>query len=260
EFFKTLGVELVVLIIVTLLFLRNLRTSLGPITILLLSTLFTVLPLAVFDQTINLFSLAGLCIAIGEIADATIVIVENCTAELSMHAYVTSEEKRGILIRSIASVAKPLLFSLLIILASFLPVFFLEEREARLFDPLAYGKTFAMVFSTVLTVFLLPVIVLWIFKGDTIVRQNFQESVAVRAYRGVLRSVIRYRYAFTTAGMLVLIPAAVQLTRFPKDFLPDVDEGAILYMPTTLPGLPNREAGWIVQQMDKKLKAFPEVD
>ena len=71
---------------------------------------------------------------------------------------------------------------------------------------------------------------------------------------------IRYRYAFTAAGMLVLIPAAVLLTRFPKDFLPDIDEGAILYMPTTLPGLPNREAGWIVQQMDKKLKAFPEVE
>ena len=71
---------------------------------------------------------------------------------------------------------------------------------------------------------------------------------------------IRYRYAFTAAGMLVLIPAAVLLTRFPKDFLPEIDEGSILYMPTTLPGLPNREAGWIVQQMDKKLKALPEVE
>jgi Cu(I)/Ag(I) efflux system membrane protein CusA/SilA len=260
QFFETLGIELVVLIAVTLLFLRNIRTAVGPIAILLLSTLFTVMPLVGFHQTINLFSLAGLAIAIGEIADATIVIVENCTAELSMRAPVSRTEKHEILVRSIASVAKPLLFSLLIILASFLPVFFLEEREARLFDPLAYSKTFAMAFSTLLTVFLLPLIVLWIFKRDTVVRQNFQESVAVRAYRSVLRSVIQYRYAFTAAGMLVLIPAAVLLTKFPKDFLPDVDEGAILYMPTTLPGLPNREAGWIVQQMDKKLKAFPEVE
>ena len=125
-----------------------------------------------------------------------------------MHGAVSRVEREEILIRSIASVAKPLLFSLLIILASFLPVFFLEQREARLFDPLAYSKTFAMAFSTLLT----------------------------------------------------LIPAAVLLTRFPKDFLPNVDEGAILYMPTTLPGLPNREAGWVVQQMDKKLKAFPEVE
>jgi len=117
-----------------------------------------------------------------------------------------------------------------------------------------------MAFSTLLTIFLLPVIVVWIFKRETVARRNFQESAAVRAYRTGLKAVIRYRYAFTTAGMLVLIPAAVLLTRFPKDFLPDVDEGSILYMPTTLPGLPNREAGWIVQQMDKKLKAFPEVE
>ena len=260
QFFETLGIELVVLIAVTLLFLRNIRTAVGPIAILLLSTLFTVMPLVGFNQTINLFSLAGLAIAIGEIADATIVIVENCTADLSMHAPVSRTDRQEILIRSIASVTKPLLFSLLIILASFLPVFFLEEREARLFDPLAYSKTFAMAFSTLLTLFLLPLIVLWIFKRDTIVRRNFQESAAVRAYRSVLRPVIRYRYAFTAAGMLALIPAAVLLTGFPKDFLPDVDEGAILYMPTTLPGLPNREAGWIVQQMDKKLKAFPEVE
>ena len=260
QFFETLVTELVVLIIVTFLFLRNFRTAAGPIVILLLSTLFTVLPLAVFDQTINLFSLAGLCIAIGEIADATIVIVENCTAELSMHAYVTSEEKRGILIRSIARVAKPLLFSLLIILASFLPVFFLEEREARLFDPLAFSKTFAMAFSTLLTLFLLPIVVMWIFKRETATSRNFQESAAVQLYRSALQRVIRYRYAFTIAGLLTLIPAAVLLSGFQKDFMPETDEGSILYMPTTLPGLPNREAGWVLQQMDKKLKALPEVE
>jgi Cu(I)/Ag(I) efflux system membrane protein CusA/SilA len=260
QFFETLGIELVVLIVVTLLFLRNIRTAVGPIAILLLSTLFTAIPLVGFKQTINLFSLAGLAIAIGEIADATIVIVENCTAELSIRGPVSRSEKQEILVRSIASVTKPLLFSLLIILASFLPVFFLEQREARLFDPLAYSKTFAMAFSTLLTLLLLPAIVVWIFKGDTAVRQDFRESMAIRAYRAMLHTVIRYRYAFTTAGMLVLVPAAVLLVRFPKDFLPDIDEGSILYMPTTLPGLPNREAGWILQQMDKKLKALPEVE
>jgi len=259
QFFETLGIEMLVLIAVTLLFLRNVRTAIGPIAILLLSVVLTALPLAGLHETINLFSLAGLAIAIGEIADATIVIVENCTAELSAHPLVTTAEREEILVRSIASVAKPLLFSLLIILASFLPVFFLEEREARLFNPLAYSKTFAMAFSTLLTLLLLPLIVLWIFKRENIARRNFQESVAVKAYRAALRHVIQYRYVFTTAGMLVLIPAAVMLTKFPKDFLPNVDEGAILYMPTTLPGLPNREAGWVVQQMDKKLKSFPEV-
>src|SRR5262249_53985970 len=130
----------------------------------------------------------------------------------------------------------------------------------RLFDPLAYSKTFAMTFSTVLTIFLLPLIVLWIFKHDPGRRLRFQESAAARLYRSVLKGVIRYRYAFSTAGLLLLIPAAVVLWNAPRDFLPEVDEGSILYMPTTLPGLPNREAGWIVQQMDKKLRALPEVE
>ena len=260
EFFKTLGIELIVLIVVTLLFLRNLRTSIGPITILLLSTLFTVLPLVLFRQTINLFSLAGLCIAIGEIADATIVIVENCTAELAMHVNPSFREKQEILIHSMAKVTKPLLFSLLIILVSFLPVFFFDVREARLFDPLAYSKTFAMAFSTLLTIFLLPVIVVWIFKHQTAGPRNFQESKPIRLYRSALHTVIRYRYAFTGVGLLVLIPAAVLLGGFQRDFMPETDEGSILYMPTTLPGLPNKEAGWIVQQMDKRLKQFQEVE
>ena len=260
EFFATLGIELVVLVIVTLLFLRNLRTALGPIAILVFSVLFTAIPLVGFRQTINLFSLAGLAIAIGEIADATIVIVENCTAELALRGAVSRAEREEILVRSIAAVTKPLLFSLLIILASFLPVFFLEQREARLFDPLAYTKTFAMAFSTLLTIFLLPLIVVWIFRHEGIAKRSALEHRAVPAYRTVLRAVIRWRYAFTAAGMLVLIPAAFLIGSFPRDFLPEVDEGSILYMPTTLPGLPNREAGWIVQQMDKKLKAFPEVE
>jgi copper/silver efflux system protein len=260
QFFETLGIELVVLIGVTLLFLRNIRTSLGPIAILLFAVLFTALPMAGFRQTINLFSLAGLAIAIGEIADATIVIVENCATELSLRPAVDRAQREEIIVRSIASVTKPLLFSLLIILASFLPVFFLEQREAHLFDPLAYSKTFAMAFSTLLTIFLLPIIVLWIFNHDSIGRRRFQESSAAKVYRAALTVVIRYRYAFTAAGLLLLIPAALLLRSFPRDFLPDVDEGSVLYMPTTLPGLPNREAGWIVQQMDKKLKALPEVE
>src|SRR5262245_13813027 len=331
EYFATLVTELIVLILVTALFLKNFRTAIGPISILLLSVSFTALPLAGFKQTINLFSLAGLCIAIGEIADATIVIVENCAAELSVRRALLPGEKREIIVRSISNVAKPLVFSLLIILASFLPVFFLEEREARLFDPLAYSKTFAMAFSTLLTLFLLPIIVVWIFDREkssvgavydrpgnqpgghrpplqyavaagiiavlllvaTVLRgfvqeflpelvvlsvvlipilifrilrrptgefQNYQDSRPVRIYRSMLSHVIRHRYVFTSVGLLVLIPAAFLLSRFQKDFLPETDEGSILYMPTTLPGLPTREAGWVLQQMDKKLTEFPEVD
>jgi len=317
EFFATLLTELIILILVTALFLGNPRIALGPIAILVLSTLFTALPLALSGQTINLFSLAGLCIAIGEIADATIVHVENCAAELSIRRNLTVEQRRDIVIHSITSLAKPLTFSLLIILASFLPVFFLEDREARLFDPLAFSKTFAMAFSTLFTLFLLPIVTVWIFERQEapkplryrsaitgvaallllagawrfrttiseflpeiielgivlvpvvilwIVRKrrgtthSYQDSRMVHSYRAALAFTIRHRYAFTAAGLLTLIPGALLLNGFQRDFLPETDEGSILYMPSTLPGLPTREAGWVLQQMDKKLKQFPEVD
>ena len=333
EFFATLISELVIVSLVTILFLRRLRAAAGPIVILLLSVLFTVLPMTAFDQTINLFSLAGLCIAIGAIDDATIVIVENCTAELSRHRNLSSSERRDLIVRAITAVAQPLLFSLLIILASFVPVFFLEQREARLFDPLAFTKTFAMAFSTLLTLLLLPIVILWIFRKHTdviaheggrgrLVRllqknvrrykcaftvgaalfltasvvlarrfagdfteqmeqlalvvtaamliwifqrqrpavEDFGESCAVARYRSALRLMIKHRYAFTGAGLIAVIAAAFLLTGIGKDFLPETDEGSILYMPSTLPGLPNREAGWVLQQMDKKLKQFPEVE
>lgn len=326
EFFGTLLCELIIVSLVTILFLRNVRAAAGPIAILLLSVLFTVLPMAAFSQTINLFSLAGLCIAIGAIDDATIVIVENCTTELSRREHLTASGKREVIVGSIAAVAKPLLFSLLIILASFVPVFFLEQREARLFDPLAFTKTFAMVFSTVLTLFLLPIVIAWIFARDTAegdrrswgarqdrkrfryvflflgiillgaglfflrrVATDFRETLeqlaiisipalailffrrkrnadhhaegrGVALYRSSLRLAIRHRYAFCGAGLVSVIVAAFLLNGIGRDFLPETDEGSILYMPSTLPGLPNREAGWVLQQMDKKLKAFPEVE
>jgi Cu(I)/Ag(I) efflux system membrane protein CusA/SilA len=327
EFFRTLVLELVIVSLVTILFLKNVRAAVGPIAILLLSVLFTVLPMTLFDQTINLFSLAGLCIAIGAIDDATIVIVENCTSELSKHKNLTSSERSAVVVQSIAAVAQPLLFSLLIILASFVPVFFLEQREARLFDPLAFSKTFAMAFSTLLTLLFLPIAMVWIFGRATsespprdaarlrrhrylftgfglvglvflaaavfllsrftanfretaaqlavilipalaiwlfqrrrATPGDFHESRGVAWYRSSLRLMIKHRYAFCIAGFISVVIAAILLTGISKDFLPETDEGSILYMPSTLPGLPNREAGWVLQQMDKKLKAFPEVE
>jgi Cu(I)/Ag(I) efflux system membrane protein CusA/SilA len=152
------------------------------------------------------------------------------------------------------------LFSLLIILASFLPIFFLGEREGRLFDPLAYSKTFAMSFSTLLTLFLLPVIIVWVFKHKTPKPRGGGDSLFVRGYKRVLLAAIRLRYAVVALSAALLAAAVVVMTGFERDYMPELEEGSILYMPTTLPGLPGREAGWILQQMDRKLKEFPEVE
>ena len=260
NFSTALAYELGVVILVIVWALRNGRAAVAPVCVLLLGTLFTVLPMSALGQTINLLSLAGLAIAIGEMADATIVIVENCTTALSKQVDRSYAATRRTIIRATAMMTRPLLFSLLIIVASFLPIFFLGEREGRLFDPLAYSKTFAMVFSTLLTLFLLPVIIVWIFKNTTPVLRQAREHAAVGLYRRMLRTTLEHRYAFTAGGIVVLAASVWLATGFQKDYMPEMEEGAVLYMPTTLPGLPAQEAGWILQQIDRKLREFPEVD
>ena len=260
NFFQAIVYELIVVILVIAVALRNVRAAVAPVCVLLFGTLFTALPLTAFDQTINLFALAGLAIAIGEMADATIVIIENCTAELARRGRLTTAERMETIIRATATMTRPLLFSMLIIVASFLPIFFLGEREGRLFNPLAFSKTFAMAFSTLLTLFLLPAVIVWVFKRPIVAPVAPQESAFVRAYRRSLTRTIRHRYAFVVVSTSLFLAAMVMLAGFQKDYMPEMEEGSILYMPTTLPGLPSREAGWILQQMDRKLKAFPEVE
>ena len=259
NFSTALAWELLVVMVVIVVALRNGRSAIAPVSVILLGCLFTVLPLAVFGQTINLLSLAGLAIAIGEMADATIVIVENCTAELARRGPLGRAERTEAIIQATARMTRPLLFSLLIILASFLPVFFLGDREGRLFDPLAYSKTFAMGFSTLLTLFFLPVVVIWVFGSKTPLQRTAGENRFTRLYRRSLRAAIRHRYSFLAVNVLFLAVAVVVMSGFQRDYMPEMEEGSILYMPTTLPGLPTREAGWILQQMDRKLKEFPEV-
>jgi Cu(I)/Ag(I) efflux system membrane protein CusA/SilA len=260
NFFQAIVYELIVVILVIAVALKNIRAAVAPVCVLLLGTLFTALPLSAFDQTINLFLLAGLAIAIGEMADATIVIVENCTAQLARHHDLSVSERMRTIIHATATMTRPLLFSMLIIVTSFLPIFFLGEREGRLFNPLAFSKTFAMAFSTLLTLLLLPVVIVWIFKRPVSAPESPRESAMARAYRGMLVRAIRFRYMVVGLSAGLLAVALVVMAGFQKDYMPEMDEGSILYMPTTLPGLPSREAGWILQQMDRKLNAVPEVE
>ncbi|HVJ29539.1 MAG TPA: efflux RND transporter permease subunit, partial [Gammaproteobacteria bacterium] len=260
NFVTALGYELFVVMLVIVWALRSGRSAIAPVTVLLLACLFTVLPLALFGQTINLLSLAGLAIAVGEMADATIVIVENCTTELAKRGKTSAPERLEIIIQATARMTRPLLFSLAIILASFLPIFFLGEREARLFDPLAYSKTFAMGFSTLLTLLLLPILIVWIFKHGAPEAKRGSGSAWVHGYERLLRATIKARYAVVAVSVALFAMALVLGSRFQRDYMPEMEEGSILYMPTTLPGMPSREAGWVLQQMDRKLKEFPEVE
>ena len=259
NFFRALGYEIAVVMLVIIWALRSGRAAVAPAAVLLLGCLLTVLPMMLLGQTINLLSLAGLAIAIGEMADATIVIVENCARDLARRSVTNLADRVEIIVQATARMTRPLLFSLLIILASFIPIFFLGEREGRLFDPLALSKTFAMGFSTLLTLLVLPAIIVWVFRKKS-PAPRLGESGFVRGYRRLLGAVIRVRYAFVGASAALLVGAVTLLLNFERDYMPEMEEGSILYMPTTLPGMPAREGGWILQEMGRKLKSFPEVE
>ncbi len=264
NFLTALGYELLVVILVIIWALRNGRAAVAPVLVILLGCLYTIASLIFVGQTINLLSLAGLAIAIGEMADATIVIVENCAVELAKRRGLNPRERVDIIIRATSRMMRPLLFSLLIILASFLPVFFIDPQDGHLFDSLVFSKTFAMGFSTFLTLFFLPAIVVWVFKQKTSLilpsmKVSLREGQLLRLYRKLLLASIRHRYIFVGFSVILLVFTVLLMSNFKRDYMPEMDEGSVLYMPTTLPGLPIREAGWILQQMDRKLKEFPEV-
>ena len=257
--FSTLISELVIVILVTALFLHNPRTAIAPVAVLLLGVLYTFIPLAAFNQTINLFSLAGLFIAIGEMVDATIVIVENCTRGA---CGATRRQRRG------TSPDYPALdrkrrASAALLAADhprLVPARLLPGREGgRMFDPLAFSKTFAMAFSTVLTLVLLPIIIVWVFKSGNVKPQTPRELAFVDLYRRGVRGAIRYRYAFLGGQCLSAIAAIVMIERLPQG-LHAADGGRLHSLHAHYASRrAGREAGWILQQIDKKLAAFPEV-
>lgn len=259
NFMTALTWELAVVIVIIMLALRNRRAAIAPVLIIIPGSLYALSGLAAIGETINLLSLAGLAIAVGVMADAAIVIVENCSSALAQQPGIKSARRRQVVIEAIVHMMRPLLFSLLIILVAFLPVFFLGEREGRLFDPLAFSKTFAMGFSTLLTLCLLPILVVWAFKPDT-VHKHYHNSAWIRHYSQALTFTLAHRYWFVALSVAVMGLSAVLMSRFDTAYMPELEEGAILYMPTTLPGIPMREAGWILQAMDRKLKSFPEVE
>ncbi len=257
HFARTLGWELAVVAAVVLLALGSLRAAVAPLVVTGLGVLYTLLALAALGQTINLLSLAGLAIAIGVMADAALVVVENSAVELARHPGLDRAERRRRVIASCAAMMRPLLYALAIIVISFLPLFFLGEREGRIFDPLAYGKTAAMALATLLTLVVLPPLLVWAFDRAT-VRPPGRRLPAL--YRGLLERLLDHRAAVVAVAVAALLAATWQMSRFERAYMPELDEGALLYMPTTVPGLPLREAGWVLQAIDARIAAFPEVE
>ncbi len=250
--------ESVIVSLVAVLFLFHLRSALVAILILPVAVLLAFIPMAYLKITSNIMSLGGIAIAIGAMVDAAIVMVENAHKRLEQ---APTADRVKTIIAAAKEVGRPLFFSLLVIAVSFLPIFALEAQEGRLFTPLAYTKTFAMLFATALSVTLAPVLMVVLIRGRIRAEtKNPLNWLLITLYRPVLTGALRVRwltFLLAVAAVVFTVPAFMKLG---AEFMPPLNEGTILYMPTTVPGLSLPEATKVLQVQDRLLMTFPEVE
>jgi copper/silver efflux system protein len=258
----TLVQESIIVALVCVLFLLHARSALVVIVVLPLSVLFSFICMRWLGINSNIMSLGGIAIAIGELIDAAVVMVENAHKRLERRTDKTSEAARiEAIITACREVGPALFFSLLIIAVSFLPVFTLEAQEGRLFAPLAYTKTFAMLGGALLSVTLLPMLMVWLIRGRILPEEkNPISRVLVAAYRPVITWVLRWRWLTIALAVIASLVSIWPATRLGTEFMPTLNEGTIFYMPTSLPGMSVTKAAELVQVQNKIIKSFPEVE
>lgn len=280
---KKLLEEMLVVGGIIFLFLWHVRSSLVPILTLPIAVLFSFIPMYYFGVTSNIMSLGGIAIAVGAMVDAAIILVENCHKRLEhWEAGGKKENLLDELLKACQEVARPIFFSLLVIAVSFMPIFALYGQEGRLFKPLAFTKNFSMFFAAILAITLAPVLVRTLLtpKKEAQIKNKFLNrginfiwsgkiyseevhpisSFLYRIYTPVLEFFLKYRVkAVIGAGLLILtvIPASMMIK---SEFMPPLNEGDILYMPTTLPGISIEKSKEWLQQQDKIITQFGEVE
>src|SRR6185436_12737552 len=258
----TLIEEMIVVALIIFLFLLHVRSALIPILTLPLGVLLAFIPMAYQHLTANIMSLGGIAVAIGAMVDASIILIENVHKKLEDWEHAGRSGSRvDVIVAAMQEVGPSIFFSLLVITVSFIPVFTLEGTEGRLFKPLAFTKTYSMGFAAILAVTLTPALAAIVIRGKIRGEErNPLNRWLVAAYTPVVRLVVRHRWSVLVAaliGMVLTIPAYFRLG---SEFMPPLNEGAILYMPTAPPGMSDAEASRILQQMDRELRKFPEVE
>jgi Cu(I)/Ag(I) efflux system membrane protein CusA/SilA len=256
--------EGIVVSIVIILFLFHLRSALIPIVILPIAVIASFLPMYYFQVSSNIMSLGGLALAIGILVDAAIVMVENGYRRLSerqvVEGILPETERRRVLVAAAKQVGPAIFFSLLIIVVSFLPVFLLEAQEGRMFRPLAWTKTLAVGFSSLLAITLVPVLMLIFVRGNLLAEsRNPISRVTQFLYLPVLRWCLRWRKTTLAINVLFLVVTIPLAWRIGSQFMPPLYEGSALYMPSSLPGISIAQASQLLQQQDLIIRSFPEV-
>ena len=255
----TLLEEVIIVSLVVIVFLFHFRSALAVILILPIGVLLAFIPMLYMNVTSNIMSLGGIAIAIGAMVDASIVMVENAHKRLEQAE--GKEDRIRVIVEAAKEVGKPLFFSLLIITVSFLPIFTLEAQEGRLFKPLAFTKTFVMFFAAFLSITLGPVLMVLLVRGKMRPeRRNPISRALIFLYQPLVKLVLKFRWGTVIlAGWAMFLTIPVFL-RLGSEFMPPLNEGSILYMPGTLPGISITEAGRILHIQNKVFKTFPEVD
>ncbi|MCK4675000.1 MAG: efflux RND transporter permease subunit, partial [Gammaproteobacteria bacterium] len=257
--------EFIVVALVCALFLFHLRSALVIILSLPVGILVAFIVMERMGINANIMSLGGIAIAIGAMVDAAIVMIENVhkhleQSEVSDAADLTSERRWQIIREASMEVGPPLFFSLLIITLSFLPVFTLEAQEGRMFAPLAYTKTFAMAAAAGLSITLVPVLMGYFIRGHvTPESKNPIDRVLVASYRPFINMVLHSPKLVLMVILLVVVIGFWPLSQLGSEFMPDLDEGDLLYMPSTFPAVSVGKAQQLLQQTDKLIKTVPEV-
>jgi len=255
----TLLEESAVVAVVCVLFLLHIRSALVAILMLPVGVLIAFIVMQNLGMNSNIMSLGGIAIAIGAMVDAAIVMIENT------HKHLEHDSGRlpraQILLNACQEVGPPLFFSLLIITVSFLPVFALEAQEGRLFHPLAYTKTFAMAGAAFLSVTLVPVLMSLFVRGKILSEhRNPINRFLIWIYRPIIASVMHNKILTIVFAILMLVFAWYPASRLGGEFMPTLNEGTLLFMPQTLPGLSTTKAAELLQIQDRIIKSFPEVE
>ncbi len=256
---KTLLEESFIVALVCIIFLFHMRSALVGIITLPIGVLVSFLIMERQGINANIMSLGGIAIAVGAMVDAAIVMVENVHKHLE---HDRSEKEHWQIVRDASvEVGPALFFSLLIIAVSFLPVFTLEAQEGRMFRPLAYTKTYAMMGSAILAITLVPVLMGFMIRGKIMPEhRNPVNRFLVWVYHPVIKLVLKMKLVVVLLAVVALAAAWIPYKRMGSEFMPPLNEGDLLYMPTTLPGISITKAKELLQQTDRIIKSFWEVD
>ncbi|MGY4622769.1 efflux RND transporter permease subunit [Bradyrhizobium sp. USDA 4486] len=254
----TLVEESLVVALVCVVFLLHVRSALVAILMLPVGVLMAFGAMKLLGIGSNIMSLGGIAIAIGAMVDAAIVMIEN--AHKHLERADSGKSRIAILIEAASEVGPALFFSLLIITVSFMPIFTLESQEGRLFSPLAFTKTFSMAAAALLSVTLVPALMVIFVRGRIVPEhRNPINRFLIWIYRPVIKSVLRAKTLVFLLALAVLAVTIWPARQLGTEFMPNLNEGTLLYMPTTLPGISITKAGELMQMQDRIIKSFPEV-